>query len=301
LGRLFFNCFQADYGMLKEKQTGGNGVKGIHRIPVATPTLLPAQTTSVYIVEDTGKALIIDTGYDDENAVQDIINKVTELGLEKIEGIILTHYHRDHSLGTKHLIREYNCPLLCHPLEQAAVEALIAPLQVSKTIEDGEQLRVGNKTLTVLHTPGHTRGHISLWWEEEKILFSGDNIVGEGTTWIGPPDGNLVDYLHSLQRIRELAPKYIAPGHGEWIEQPLEKIDFVINRRKEREQQILKEVANAFLTAGQLRIRIYQETIPPSSYWAAEKTIISHLEKLIQEGQVQTVTSGDETIYKLKD
>ena len=272
-------------------------MQAVHMIPVSTPTLLPAVTTNVYIVESNGEALLIDTGYDDEQAAAEIVNKLKHLGITKLVGIVLTHFHRDHALGTKHIVRHFDCPVMCHPAEQEQVEKAIHPLLVSRLIEDEDRIQVGTTEVIVLHTPGHTQGHLSLWWEDEKLLFSGDNIVGEGTTWIGPPDGNLVDYLQSLQRLQLFPSQRIAPGHGPWVTNPSEKIQFVIDRRLEREQQIIAILQSVPCTPSDLVDRIYKDTIPPSSYWAAERTIIGHLEKLVQENKVYQSGPADRPLF----
>jgi ribonuclease/clavin/mitogillin len=279
--------------------SGGSFMEGVHMLPVSTPTLLPAVTSNVFIVENNGQALIIDTGYDDANGAEQILEELKLLKIDYVVGIVLTHYHRDHSFGTKNLVDALHCPVFCHRLEKEDVEKAIEPISVSRALDEGDTIQIGNKTLHILHTPGHTKGHVSLWAEQERLLFSGDNIVGEGTTWIGPPDGSLIDYLQTLHRFQSLKARRIAPGHGPWVDNPEEKIQFVIQRRLEREKQIIEHLSKGASTVEELLNQIYKGKIHPSNHRAAEKTITGHLEKLIYENKV--IKSGTEAaVFSLK-
>ncbi|MFC4767102.1 MBL fold metallo-hydrolase [Effusibacillus consociatus] len=259
----------------------------VHRLPVSTPTLYPATTTNVYIVESEGTAWIIDAGYENPEAAKTILTYITQLAVKKVAGILLTHHHPDHSPGAKALADFYQCPIACHPLEVQPIEEKIAPFKVDFTLQEGDSVQAGDINLTVLHTPGHTHGHLNFWLEEEKVLFSGDNIVAEGTTWIGPPDGDLTAYLASLERLQELQPSLIAPGHGDIIRNPSEKIEFFIQRRLERERQILELLSQNPFRLEQLVDTIYRDQVHPSVIWVAERTILGHLEKLQKEKKVR--------------
>jgi glyoxylase-like metal-dependent hydrolase (beta-lactamase superfamily II) len=260
--------------------------KHVHRLPVTTPTLFPATTTNVYVIENEGNALLIDAGYENQEAAETIIDYLTTLGVARVIGVALTHHHPDHSPGARQLADFYKCPVLCHPTEVPMVEEHISPLKVSDTLDEGDVLRVGSVTLKVLHAPGHTHGHLNFWLEEERLLFTGDNIVAEGTTWIGPPDGDLIDYLATLHRLQEIRPALIAPGHGEVIHNPQEKIEFFIRRRLERERQILDLLAQKPRTVGDLVEEIYHNQVHPAVIWVAERTVLGHLEKLVRENKI---------------
>ncbi|GAX89670.1 MBL fold metallo-hydrolase [Effusibacillus lacus] len=267
----------------------------VHRLPVSTPTLFPATTTNVYVVEDQGQALLIDAGYENPAAAEHIIEYVKALGIDHLQGIVLTHHHPDHSPGARALADFFDCPILSHPLEAESINEKIAPRSVTSTLNEGDTIPVGGIIVSMLHAPGHTQGHLNLWLEEERLLFTGDNIVAEGTTWIGPPDGDLIDYLATLNRLRERAPALIAPGHGEMIRNPLEKIDFFIRRRLEREQQILGLLQQKPASVTDLVQAIYQGQVHPSVIWVAERTVSGHLEKLLKERRIKQ----EEDLYSL--
>lgn len=259
----------------------------VHRLPVSTPTLFPATTTNVYVVTDGKSAVLIDAGYEFEGAHQTVVEYLAKIGSPTVEGILLTHYHRDHSPGAKFFTEHFDCPVYAHPAEIAFIEKEIAPVRVEHTLLDGDVVHVGTLAMQVLHAPGHTHGCLNFWLPEDEVLFTADNIVGEGTTWIGPPDGDLRAYLHTLQRLKRYPARWIAPGHGEMIAEVQEKIDFFIGRRLEREEQIFALVAERPRTVDDLVQAVYRDTVHPSVIWVAERTIQGHLLKLTGDGRVR--------------
>lgn len=256
-------------------------------IPVSTPTLFPATTTNVYVVHANGKGYLIDAGYNDPDSTSKIIESLHDEHIQP-QGIILTHFHKDHSAGVPALQEILQCPVLAHRLDVALLQQQETPIQVDIELQDQETLDLSDLTLQIIHAPGHTPGHIHLYLANEERIFTGDNVVGEGTTWIGPPEGDLRLYLHTLEQLRAMTwVQHLAPGHGPMIDNPAESIDFIINRRLQREQQIVDSLAHhSALTVKELVTYIYQNQIHHSVFPVAEKTILGHLLKLLGESRV---------------
>nr|BAN21422.1 metallo-beta-lactamase, putative [Riptortus pedestris] len=150
-------------------------------------------------------------------------------------------------------------------------------------LNDGQEIFVDGASLRVHHTPGHTTDHIILHLKEENAVFSGDCILGEGTTVFE----DLYDYMKSLNHILEINPSVIYPGHGPVINAPGQKIQQYINHRNMREAQI-KEVLSdtrSFITEMDIVKVLYKDT-PESLYLAAAKNVNQHLLKLEKEGIV---------------
>lgn len=268
----------------------------IVRVPIPTPTLWPYQTTNCYLIGNENESILVDAGYDQEETFIELEKVLLLTGMKRPHSIVLTHYHPDHAPGVKQLL-EWNATVFCHNDELESIQTAISSVCHVERLIDQEQFLIDNEAVTILHTPGHTKGHISLYVPSRKTLIAGDNIVAEGTSWIGPPDGDMADYLQTLTRFKKLDIVKIGPGHGDWVTNPYEHIEFVINRRLEREAQIQKLlIIHEYLTSTELTTYIYQDTIHPSLFEVAKKTVEAHLTKLIQDGKVMQMGES----YRIK-
>lgn len=257
------------------------------RIPIETPTLWPHTTTNSYLIGNEKESLLVDAGYDKESTRKTLEQALHEHQLAKPTFILLTHAHVDHAPGVRQLA-DWSPIIYCHPHEKTAIENAISPVNRIQLLEDDDILTIAGVDLQVIHGPGHTAGQLNLYIPSKQILIAGDNIVAEGTTWIGPPEGNMHDYLHTLKRLKQLKLSKIGPGHGDWVNRPYEQLDFVIQRRLQRERQIQEFLRKqGKLTASQLTKLIYKDTIHPSIFGVAERTTEAHLIKLIDEGKVK--------------
>ncbi|ASV69783.1 MBL fold metallo-hydrolase [Cytobacillus sp. FSL W7-1323] len=255
------------------------------RIPIPTPTLWPYTTTNSYIIGNKEETLIIDTGYN-----QPITRETLHTALKKHElpipkAILLTHGHKDHSPGVKQLL-DWQIPIFAHPLEEPEIRRNVQ-IDHLHYLSDHEEISIGDESLIALHLPGHSSGHLSFYLPSKKILLAGDNLIEKGTSWIGTPDGNMKDYFITLEKIKSLSLTMVGPGHGDWINNPYEHIDYVLNRRIQREEQILQILKeNEPLLLHEITNKIYAGHIHPSNKVVAEKTTEAHLIKLIEERKV---------------
>lgn len=258
----------------------------IARVPIPTPTLWPYQTTNCYLIGNEKESILVDAGYDQPETKSELHKALLLSGMAQPSSIYLTHYHPDHAPGVNQLL-DWEATIYCHQDEWKEIQSVISPKHSLKVIDGKEPLQIDGHEVQVLHTPGHTRGHISLYIPSRKTLIAGDNIVAEGTSWIGPPDGDMTDFLETLSTIRKLDLERIGPGHGDWVTNPYEHIDFVYQRRMEREAQIKSLLGEySSLTAAEITEKIYQQSIHPSIFEVAKRTTEAHLSKLIKEGAV---------------
>lgn len=268
----------------------------IIRIPISTPTLLPHTTTNCYLIGNNQESILIDAGFDQPNTLIDLQKAIEENSLAIPKTIILTHAHPDHAPGVRQLI-DWKPSVYCHPLEKQATLDAIFPLKNLSFLNDGDIVSVAGKDITIIHAPGHTAGQLNIYIPSEKILLAGDNIVAEGTSWIGPPDGDMLDYIETLNRLRQMDITKIGPGHGGWVTNPYDQIEFVMNRRMYRENQI-KELLKSHkrITSNELTNIIYEKLPHPSVFEVARRTTEAHLIKLINEGYV----TQEDSFYSLK-
>lgn len=263
--------------------------------PLRTPTKPPATTTNCYIV-GTQDFIVVDPGspYEDEQAA--LLAFVKELNGEgrRLREIVLTHEHPDHVGGVEHLRASLggDVRVAAHRLTADALEGRV---RVERFIEEGESLELEGEpriTLRAMHTPGHTRGHLSFYDERMGALLSGDNIVGIGSVLIAPPEGSVRDYLSTLERYRRL-PHLVAlfGGHGPAVGMPRAKIDEYIAHRLKRERDVLAAVCAGARTPAEIVALAYAD-VHPRMHAMAEHAVAAHLEKLIEDKLVARDADG---------
>lgn len=256
--------------------------------PVRTPTRPPATHTNCYLIYNSKSLLVIDPGspYEDEQAaLAEAVDELRAAG-RTVTGILLTHLHPDH-VGGVHALRTGigNVEVWAH----AATASGLSDISVDRLLEDDEEIELEGEpaiALRVMHTPGHARGHLCLYEERTGALVSGDNIVGLGSVLIDPPEGNVRQYLDSLNRMRALPNlSVIFGGHGPAIANPYRKLDEYISHRLEREAKILQAVQNGASTIKEIVMEVYTD-VSPKAHAMAERAVLAHLEKLAEDGQL---------------
>lgn len=255
--------------------------------PVRTPTRPPATHTCCYIVHNSKEMLIFDPGspYEDEQqALNECVDEMIGEG-RVVREIILTHLHPDHVGGVNALKSHLGgaVPVGAHAQTAAALD----DIHVDHLIEDDEVIELAGEPqirLRALHTPGHALGHLCFHDDARGVLMTGDNIVGVGSVLIDPPQGNMRDYLQSLDRMRSLPGlSILLGGHGPAVATPYKKIDEYISHRLEREQNILAAVRAGAATPKDIVERVYTD-VSPKAYAMAERAVLAHLEKLRADG-----------------
>jgi glyoxylase-like metal-dependent hydrolase (beta-lactamase superfamily II) len=254
--------------------------------PVRTPTKPPATHTNAYLIYTSTTLIVVDPGspYEDEqNALALAVDELLAEG-RTLKLILLTHLHPDHVGGVKALRGHLKTPVkvAAHRLTAEALPDIL----VDTSLDDDDVITLEGEpsiTLRVLHTPGHTRGHICLHEMRTGTLISGDNIVGLGSVLIDPPEGNMRDYLKSLRSMRAILNlSVIFGGHGPAIANPYAKIDEYISHRLERERNILQAVREGAATPKEIVARVYTD-VSPKAHQMAERAVLAHLEKLIED------------------
>jgi recombination protein RecT len=194
-------------------------LKNVHRLTAPNPGVMTGPGTNTYWVGDPhGGYIVIDPGPADP----DHLDRIWRATGGQIRMIVCTHSHPDHSPGAKPL--QSLCkgqaggvpPIL--GLSSASTANAQSQFKPDRELAHGEILKVGEHSLKVLHTPGHAANHLCLALLEDGLLFSGDHVLNGSTTVVNPPDGNMNDYLDSLDLLAHECQanplEFIMPAHG---------------------------------------------------------------------------------------
>ncbi|XP_013181284.1 PREDICTED: beta-lactamase-like protein 2 homolog [Papilio xuthus] len=260
----------------------------IIRILGCNPGPMTLQGTNTYLIGTGKNRILLDTGDKNISEYQKNLQDVVQTEQVNIEHIVVTHWHHDHIGGVEDLYgtiaKQPKIWKHKRSEDDNKEDTLSVPIH---WLSDGQQIEVEGATVKIHHTPGHTTDHVVLTLLEDNIMFSGDCILGEGTAVFE----DLYTYMKSLNKILDLNPNVIYPGHGNIVEDPIEKIEYYIAHRNLRENQILetlKENANKQLTEMDLVRIIYTET--PEHLWpAAAYNVNHHLKKLTKENKLKEI------------
>lgn len=204
-----------------------------------------------------------------------------EIGDAEVAAVCLTHWHPDHAEGAAELIVRLGAGLAA-TAESAARAALDAP---DLELGEGAEIEFDGGRLRTVLTPGHCPDHVCFYWPERRALFTGDTILGEGTSMIAPPEGDMAAYLDSLERMRRLGAEVAYPGHGPVIREAERAIEEYIAHRQERERQVIEALTGGAGKPAEIRAAVYEE-LDPALHGAAEGSVLAHLNKLVAEGRV---------------
>jgi glyoxylase-like metal-dependent hydrolase (beta-lactamase superfamily II) len=244
------------------------------------PGIFTGPGTNTYLVGTGKERILLDTG-SGVPAYLPVLASALERAGCRIQEIVLTHGHPDHIGGAEQVQERYGA-LRISKLPDAHYDAPY-PLEIAP-LADGDLVRTEGATLRALHTPGHAEDHLCFVLEEERALFSGDNVLGVGTTVIPSDRGDLLDYMRSLERLLAEEPRAIFPAHGPRIDDGAAKIREYIAHRLAREEEILTALRDGLSLITEIVARVYA-AYPQALHAAARYSVCSHLLKLEREGR----------------
>ena len=225
--------------------------------------------TNTWILEGDPVAVVIDPGPDDDRHLAAIEKKLAGAA---VGAVLVTHSHPDHLPLAARLAEGHRAPVLRYP-----------------ELGDGDLVQLGKVRLRALFTPGHASDHLCFLQEADRAVFTGDLVLGRGSTMITYPDGDMAAYLISLDRLLELRPSILFPGHWDPVEDPLPKLEEYKSHRLDRERQVLRALEEGPGDSSVLTRRVYAAEVSDEQLLrAAEMTLQAHLHKLVEEGRVRS-------------
>ena len=248
--------------------------------------------TQTYILGE-GEVAVIDPGPDDPAhfaALKSVLKG------QRVSQIIVTHSHIDHSPLAARLAQATDAPIYGFGPSGAGMSDVMQQLEGLEggegidrnfkpdvLIKDGDTIQGQGWALTAIHTPGHMSNH--LCFAGEHGLFSGDHVMGWSTTLVSPPDGDLTQFMASLQGLLARDETTYFPGHGGKLENAHTMLDYQIQHRKNREAQILESLGEASIPA--ITAKVYQG-LDARLLPMAARNVFSHLIDLHSRGVVQS-------------
>ncbi|WP_123657690.1 MBL fold metallo-hydrolase [Salinisphaera japonica] len=256
---------------------------GITRVLAPNPSPMTGPGTNSYIV-GTRQTLIIDPGPDDRGH----LDTLEDLAGPDIQAICLTHRHADHAAGAARLAEMTGAPIRAWPKHTRGEHD--SAIVNDGPLADGERLMADGQMLTVWHSPGHAADHV-VFAANTGLLLAGDTLMQAATVVILPPDGRMADYLATLDRLAELAPRRIAPAHGALIDNASGEIARVKAHRLRREAQIAALLGDHARSPEALVGRLYPE-LSAALVPVAARQVLAHLIHLDEQGAAVSTPGG---------
>lgn len=244
----------------------------VRRVVAPNPGPYTGPGTNTWILGDGPALVVIDPGPDDERHLAALQRAVAA---HAVGVVLVTHGHADHLELAERFAGLHHARVARHP-----------------DLGDGDAVRVGGISLTALHTPGHAPDHLAFWMPDDLVLFTGDLVLGRGSSMVTYPEGDVAAYLRSLERVAALRPRMLFPGHWDPVADGEAKIAEYREHRLLRERQVVEELtARGPGTAPELAERVYAAELAAQDggeqlLRAAEMTLRAHLRKLVDEGRV---------------
>ena len=260
--------------------------------------------TNTYIIDD-GELAIIDPGPLNEEHFGNILGIIAS---RPVKYIFLTHSHVDHSPLANKLSEELNTPIYGYGPSDAGLSSTMLSLikngyesgsegidyqfKPDHSIKNNERFKLNNSIISVIHTPGHMGNHICFLYG--KTLFSGDHVMGWATSMVSPPYGDLTQFMLSCRLLQSKEFDLFLPGHGGPVENPRERLNFLINHRLEREGQIKEAIKKTPLTALEITEIVYTD-VDKSLIPAAARNVFAHLIDLHERELIEFLGETSET------
>ena len=256
----------------------------VRRITAGNGSVFTGPGTNTYLV---GKeeVTVIDPG----PAMQEHIDVITAAA-PNIKQILVTHTHPDHSPGVRLLKEKLDVP--AYGMLTNSSKNQDQTFSPERILDDGEVFQEEEFSIEVVHTPGHASNHLCFILKEERLIFTGDHIMNGSTVVIGPPDGNMKQYIQSLEKLKDYDIEKIAPGHGELLENPHAVADWIINHRLEREKKVFQALQEATKGTPDTLVEKVYDDVDSSLFPIAKASLLAHLIKLEEDQLIYS--SGEE-------
>ena len=272
----------------------GSGMRSsVEVLALKSPTLPPATTTNCYFLGDKDFAIVDPASpwEEQQQCLLDALEERARLG-RTAASILLTHHHNDHVGGVNALRAETGLPVFAHP---RTAELLAGQIAIDGVLNEGDSVQTGSARWECYHTPGHASGHLCFFNRETGELIIGDMMAGEGTIVLDPPEGDLLAYLQSLARLRDLGSRICYPAHGPALTSPTRDFQQYIDHREMRTRQVRELVAQQSPVKPEDLVEVIYAELPRLFWPIAARQMLCHLQYLVSIGEIKTSDAGFES------
>ena len=275
----------APYAKLEELRPG------IARVLAHNPSAFTYYGTQTYLAGEREVA-VVDPGPDLPEHLDALEQAIAG---RSVVAIMCTHTHRDHSPAARPLAKRTGAPIIgCAPLALETVgpradASFDGDYMPDRVLAEGDAIDLDGKAISAVATPGHTSNHLCFAYRD--ALFSGDHVMGWSTTVVVPPDGDMAEYMRSLDKLRRRDDAIYYPAHGPAVTNPKQYVRHLMGHRMQREKQILKLVGERHRAIPDIVANAYPG-LDPRLVTAAGGSVLAHLLDLQRRGLVEQ--QGDE-------
>lgn len=252
----------------------------VRRLTAPNPGPMTGPGTNTYLLGKE-RIAVVDPGPAIESHIDAIIAAVGE----RLRWIFVTHTHGDHSPAAQALAAATGAEMIGNVIEDDGLQD--TTFIDARPVADGERLATGEFTLRAVHTPGHVSNHVCYLLEEDRMLFTGDHVMGGSTVVIVPPAGDMAHYIRSLERLIDYDLRHLAPGHGDLIDDPHAELKRLIAHRLKRQRKVIDAVAATGPCPIASLLPIVYDDVAEHLHRMAEKSLHAHLLKLVSDGRVR--------------
>ena len=250
----------------------------VRRIVAPNAGVMTGPGTNTYLLGDEEVA-VLDPG----PAIPAHVDAILKTAGERIRWIVCTHTHPDHSPAWQAVAEATGAQVIgASPADDMFQDNTFKP---DSELQHDDVLATPEFTLRAVHTPGHVSNHFCFFLEEEKMLFAGDHIMNGSTVVIVPPSGDMKAYIESLQLLLRYSLKWIAPGHGELMEDSRAVVEWLVNHRLKRENKVIASLQQVGRTSLDQLVKVVYDDVDTSLHKMAKLSLSAHLIKLNQENR----------------
>jgi glyoxylase-like metal-dependent hydrolase (beta-lactamase superfamily II) len=258
----------------------------VRRLVAPNPGVMTGPGTNTYLLGD-AEVAVLDPG----PAIPAHIDAILAAAGDRIRWIVCTHTHPDHSPAWQAVAQATGAAVIgARPADDMFQDDTFSP---DREVQHDDVLATGEFTLRAVHTPGHVSNHFCFFLEEEQMLFAGDHIMNGSTVVIIPPSGDMKAYIESLQLLLRYPLKFIAPGHGEVMEDSRAVVEWLVNHRLKREDKVVRGLQQlGRVSLGDL-VRLVYDDVDTSLHKMARLSLAAHLIKLQHENRARHHPADD--------